>query len=46
MLEGASAHQGIEKWMAARRLDDHQARAIAKTARKRGTILFSSESVL
>jgi hypothetical protein len=46
MLEGASIHHGIEKCSVARRLDDIHARAIARPARKRGTILFSSESVL
>jgi hypothetical protein len=44
MLDGASIHHGIEKYSVARRLDDIHARAIARPARKRGTILFSSES--
>jgi hypothetical protein len=46
MLEGASAHQGIDKWIIRRRLDEPQAKAIDRTARLRKTTLFSSESVL
>src|ERR1700746_1627587 len=46
MLEGASAHHGIAKWTVARRLDDTQARVIARAARNRVTTLFSSVSVL
>jgi hypothetical protein len=46
MLEGASAHQGTEKWAVARDFEVTHAKAIASNASRRGTILLSFESVL
>jgi hypothetical protein len=46
MLEGASAHQGTDKWAVARDFEVTHAKAIANSASRRGTILLSFESVL
>jgi len=46
MLDGASSHQGTERWALERNLDDTHAEVIAINASKSGTTLLSLESVV